>query len=292
MQLKGSLVALVTPFDKQKVDEAALRQLVDIHLKSGTSGLVPVGTTGESPTLSHEEHEIAVEIVIDQAGKKLPIVAGTGSNSTSEAISLTRHARQAGASATLQVAPYYNKPNQLGLFRHYKAIGDKGGLPIVLYNHKGRTNITIEPATIKALSDVVEIVAVKDASGGADYSAEVLDLTGGKVAVLSGNDAWTLPLMSIGAAGVISVVGNIAPKDMAGLCEAALAGDFIKARKLHYKLLPLMRAMELEVNPVPVKAALAMMGLVQATVRSPLAQLSANSAKALKKALKDYKLIK
>lgn len=292
MQLKGSLVALVTPFDAQKVDEQALRKLVDLQLKSGTAGLVPVGTTGESPTLSHEEHEKVVEIVIDQAGGKLPIVAGTGSNSTSEAISLTKHARQAGADACLQVAPYYNKPNQLGLFKHFKAVGDKGGLPIVLYNHKGRTNITIEPETIKALSETVAIAGVKDASGGTDYSARVLELTGGKVAVLSGNDAWTLPLMSIGAAGVISVVGNVAPKDMAALCDAAAAGDFKKARALHYKMLPLMRAMELEVNPVPVKAALALMGLCQAAVRSPLAQLSAPNAKALKAALKDYKLVK
>lgn len=292
MQLKGCFTALVTPFDHQKVDEAALRKLVDLQIKNGAAGLVPVGTTGESPTLSHEEHERVVEIVIEQAARKLPIVAGTGSNSTSEAISLTKHAKAAGADACLQVAPYYNKPNQLGLFRHFKAVGDKAGLPIVLYNHKGRTNITIEPETIQALSETVEIAGVKDASGGTDYSARVLELTGGKVAVLSGNDMWTLPLLSIGASGVISVVSNIAPKDMAALCRAALAGDFKKARQLHYAMLPLMRAMDLEVNPVPVKAALGLMGLCSPAVRSPLAQLAAPHAKALKQALKDYKLIK
>lgn len=289
---KGSFTALVTPFKRGAVDEDALRKLIEIQIKKGTAGLVPTGTTGESPTLTHNEHERVIELVIETVSGRVPVIAGTGSNSTAEAVSLSKHAAAAGADATLQVAPYYNKPNQLGLFNHYKAIGDACGLPIVLYNHKGRTNITIEPETVKALSETVRVAAVKDASGGIDYTSKVLDLTGGKVAILSGNDAWTLPLMSIGASGVISVVANVAPADMAALCAAALAGDYKKAKRLHYKLLPLINGMELEVNPVPVKAALALMGRIGPEIRSPLAPLSKDNTAKLKTTLKNYKLMK
>lgn len=289
---KGSYTALVTPFKRGAVDETALRKLIDDQIKKGTAGLVPTGTTGESPTLTHSEHERVVELTIEQARGRVPVIAGTGSNSTAEAISLSKHAAAAGATATLQVAPYYNKPNQLGLFNHYKAIGDACGLPLVLYNHQGRTNITIEPETVNKLSETVRVAAVKDASGGIDYASKVLDLTGGKVAILSGNDAWTLPLMSIGASGVISVVANVAPADMAALCAAALDGDFKKAKRLHYKLLPLINGMELEVNPVPVKAALALLGRIGPEIRGPLAPLSKDNTAKLKTILKNYRLMK
>ena len=289
---QGSFVALPTPFDRGKVDEPALRRLCREVIKKGSAGLVPTGTTGESPTLTHEEHRRVVEVVIEEAAGKVPVIAGAGSNCTTEAVSLSQHAAAVGATATLQIAPYYNKPDQRGLFAHFKTIGKKSGLPLVLYNHQGRTGITIAPETIAALNKEVKVAAVKDASGGIDYTAKVLDLTGGAVAVLSGNDGWTLPLMSLGASGVISVVANVAPRDMAGMCDAALKGDFKKARRLHYKLLPLIRAVELEVNPVPVKEALAMMGKMKSTLRSPLAPLAKENKAALRKQLKAYKLIK
>lgn len=289
---KGSFVATTTPFNGDGIDETALRRMVDELIKKGSAGIVPTGTTGESPTLTHAEHERVIEITIEQVAGRVPVIAGCGSNCTKEAISLAKHAAAAGASAALQIAPYYNKPNQLGLFKHFKTIGDKCGLPIVLYNHQGRTGVTIQPETIKSLSETVQIAAVKDASGGIDYTAKVLDLTGGKVAVLSGNDAWTLPLMSLGAAGVISVVANLAPKDMADLCAAALAGDMRKARKLHFKLLPLICAVELEVNPVPVKTALALMGRMKPALRLPLVPMSKDNSDKMKKALKAYKLMK
>lgn len=289
---KGCFTALITPFDKGKVDEGALKKLVAEQLKAGVAGLVPVGTTGESPTLSHHEHNRVIELVIEFAAGRVPVIAGAGSNCTEEAVSLAKHAAAAGAAASLQIAPYYNRPTQAGLFRHFKTIADKSKLPIVLYNHQGRTGVTIQPETIKALSDAVHIAAVKDASGGIDYTSKTLDLTGGKVDVLCGNDSWTLPLMAIGAAGVISVVSGVAPKDMVALCAAALAGDFAKARKYHYKLLPLIAGMELETNPVPVKTAISMMGKARPELRSPLAPLSKENEGKLRAALKAYKLIK
>ncbi len=290
--LRGSIVALVTPFKGNGIDEAALRRMVDRHIRQGTDALVPVGTTGESCTLSYEEHHRVVEIVVDQARGRVPVVAGTGSNSTEEALSLTKHAKETGADAALMIAPYYNKPTQKGIYQHFKRVADRVDIPIVLYNHQGRTGVTIEPATVQALSEAGNFIAVKDASGGINYAADVLDRTNGKVAILSGNDSWTLALLALGASGCISVVANIIPKKMARFIHAYLDGDAEKSRKLFYKILPLMKAMELEVNPAPVKTALSMMGTVDAKMRLPMTPMDAKKRAALKKVLKEYKLIK
>jgi len=289
---KGSIVALITPFTRNGIDEKKIRELVRWHIKKGTNGLVPTGTTGESPTLTHEEHRRVIELVVEEAAGRVPVIAGTGSNCTEEAVSLTRHAAETGADGALLIAPYYNKPNQRGIYEHFKRVASKADIPIVLYNHQGRTGVTIEPKTVKALSDAGRFVAVKDASGGINYSSEVLELTGGKVAILSGNDAWTPSLMAVGAAGCISVVANIVPKEMAAMISSFLNGDAEKSRKLFYKILPLMKAVDVEVNPVPVKAAMGLLGLAAPDVRLPMVPLSSQSMSVLKKALKDGGLLK
>ncbi|MEW5945845.1 MAG: 4-hydroxy-tetrahydrodipicolinate synthase [bacterium] len=289
---KGSIVALVTPFSRGKLDETALRRLVEFHVKSGTDAVSPCGTTGESPTLTHEEHHRVVEVVIEQALGRVPVIAGTGSNSTAEAISLTRHAKDAGADAALMIAPYYNRPTQRGLFEHFRAVARKADIPIILYNHQGRTGVTLQPETIRALTEVGRFVAVKDASGGVEYASRVLELCEGKVGVLSGNDPWTLPLLSLGGSGVISVIANIAPGDMGNMVREYLGGNAKKARRLHYRMVPLMRALELEVNPVPVKTAMGMMGMISPGVRPPLSGMSAKNRRRLRGALRGYGLVK
>ncbi|MEW6201073.1 MAG: 4-hydroxy-tetrahydrodipicolinate synthase, partial [bacterium] len=230
--------------------------------------------------------------VIEQVRGRAPVIAGTGSNSTTEAISLTRHAAEAGADAALMIAPYYNRPTQKGLYDHFKAVAQKVDIPIVLYNHQGRTGVTIQPETIHQLSKVGRFAAVKDASGGIDYASRVLDLCEGKVAVLSGNDTWTLALLALGGSGVISVVANIAPREMRQLVHEFLNGNADRARRLHYKLLPLMKAMELEVNPAPVKTAMGLMGFISSEVRLPLAPMERRNVDSLKKTLKECKLLK
>lgn len=289
---QGSITALVTPFRKGEVDEKALRKMVDFQVKSGTDALVPTGTTGESPTLTHEEHRRVIEIVIEQAAGRVPVIAGTGSNSTQEAISLTKHAASMGAAGALLIAPYYNRPNARGIYEHFKRVGSAAGIPLVLYNHQGRTGVTIAPETVKALSEVIHVAAVKDASGGIVYTSDVLEQTGGRVAVLSGNDAWTLALMAVGASGVISVVANLAPKDMAELVHAYQRGETAKAKKMHYKLMPLIRGVELDVNPIPVKAAMALLGTIDGEIRLPLVALDKKKSAKLQAALKAYKLLK
>jgi len=289
---KGSIVALITPFSKNGIDEKKLRQLVRWHIKKGTDGIVPVGTTGESPSLTHEEHMKVVEVVVEEATGKVPVIAGTGSNCTDEAINLTKHAAEVGADAALMIAPYYNKPTQKGIYEHFKKISSRADIPIVLYNHQGRTGVTVEPETIEKLSKVGKFVAVKDASGGINYCADVLDRTGGKVAVLSGNDSWTLALMALGGSGCISVVANIIPSQMSKMINAYLSGDPKKSMKLYYKILPLMKAMELEVNPVPVKTAMGLMGMANPKLRLPLTPMAKKDLDLLRKALKEHKLIK
>ncbi|HOO56017.1 MAG TPA: 4-hydroxy-tetrahydrodipicolinate synthase [bacterium] len=289
---EGSIVALITPFKGNGLDEDKIRELVNWHVKQGTSGIVPVGTTGESPTLSHEEHRRVIEIVIEEARGRVKVIAGTGSNSTQEAISLTQHAAEAGADGALMITPYYNKPGQKGIYEHFKKVSQKVDIPIVLYNHIGRTGISIEPATVEALSKTGRFVAVKDASGGINYSAEILERTGGKVAILSGNDTWTPALMALGASGCISVVANILPKKHAQMIAAFLKSDYKKGRKLYYDILPAMKAMELDVNPVPVKAAMGMMGMASASLRLPLVALGKENKAAMRKTLKSYGLIK
>ena len=288
---KGSIAALITPFKGEGIDEKKIRELVDWHVKQGTNGLVPAGTTGESPTLSHEEHHRVIEIVVEQAGGRIPVIAGTGSNSTAEAISLTRHAAAAGADGALMIAPYYNKPNQKGIYEHFKKVAEKADIPIVLYNHQGRTGVTIQPETVEALSKVARIAAVKDASGGINYSAEVLQRTGGKVAILSGNDSWTLALLALGASGCISVVANIIPAKFARMIDLYLKGETEKSRKMFYELLPLMNAMDLDVNPAPVKAAMGMLGTADPKLRLPLTPLDKTKSASLAATLKAHRLL-
>src|SRR5215475_8577786 len=291
---QGSIVALVTPFTNGKVDEAKLKQLVEMHVAQGTDGIVPGGTTAESPALSHDEHPPVVERVNEAARGRLHIIAGTGSNATSEAIDLTRHAKKAGATGALVVNPYYNKPTQEGLYRHFRAIAEAVDLPIILYNIAGRTAVNVETDTLARLvRDCPSIVGVKEASGSLDQMTQVVLACGPEFSVLSGDDNLTLPLMSIGGRGVISVVANIVPRETAEMTHAALAGDWKLARDLHLKLFPLSRAMFLETNPIPVKEALAMMGkLAEPEFRLPMCRMSEANRPRLKAVLASLGLVK
>ena len=286
----GSLVALVTPFKNGKVDFKALERLVDWHIQEGSDGLVPVGTTGESPTVSVEEHEKIIEAVVRRAGGRTAVIAGAGANATSEAIELTRFAKKVGADATLQVCPYYNKPTQEGLYRHFAAIAEAVDLPMVLYNIPGRTAVTLAPETMVRLAQIRQIVAIKEATGSMDQTSEILARA--KITVLSGDDSLTLPLMAIGARGVISVVANLVPKDVKRLTDAMLAGNVDAAREVHRKLYPLCRALFVETNPIPIKTAMKWAGLLESDEkRLPLTDLSAASAEILRSAMKAYGLL-
>ena len=289
---RGAIVAIVTPFKNGKVDEAALRKLVEFQIKNGTDGIVPCGTTGESSTLSHEEHDRVIEVVIDAAKKRVPVIAGTGSNSTAEAIRLTRHAYKAGADGALMVCPYYNRPTQEGLYQHYKAVAEAVPIPIIVYNIPGRTGVNINPDTLARLAKIKNIVGVKEASGSIKQISDVIHLCGPKFDVLSGDDLFTLPLMAMGGHGVISVISNVAPADMAAMVDAFVAGDLKKARTLHYKMTPLIDALFVETNPTPVKAALAMMKKISYEVRLPLYKLSDANYEKLKKIVVSYGLMK
>ena len=290
---KGSIVAIATPFKKGKVDETKLKELVEFQIKNGTQGIVPCGTTGESPTLSHIEHTRVIETCIDAVAGRVPVIAGTGSNSTSEAIELTQHAADAGASGALIVSPYYNKPTQEGLYRHFKAIADNVKIPIILYNIAGRTAVNIEPATIARLAkDCKNIIGVKEASGSLDQMQVIKHACPKDFVLLSGDDILTLPILGIGGAGVISVAANIVPQDVVKVVNFFKEGQLEKARELHYKLLPLYKTLFIETNPIPVKEAMGMMDLCSSEVRLPLCPMSdANRAK-LKSALQDYGLLK
>lgn len=290
---KGSIVAIVTPFKSGKVDEKKLRDLIDFQIKNGTNGVVPCGTTGESATLNFDEHEKVIEITIDQVKKRVPVIAGTGSNSTQEAIMLTRQAASAGADASLQVSPYYNRPTQKGLYEHFKAIAQSVKIPIVLYNIAGRTGVNIEPETIAKLAqDCKNIVAVKEASGSLDQMSRIKQLCPENFDLISGDDGLTLPVLSIGGTGIISVVANIVPRDVADLVSAFEKGDLKKARELHYKLLPLIKAVFLETNPIPVKTAMGLLGMCEPELRLPMCGMWEGNLEKLKKALKDYGLLK
>ncbi len=283
---QGSLVAMVTPFRDGRVDEAKIRELVEFHVKNGTDGLVPCGTTGESPTLSHEEHKRLVEIVVAAAAGRIPVVAGTGSNSTAEAIDLTVHAAKAGADAALLVSPYYNKPTQQGLYEHFKAIAQAApDLPLILYNIQGRTAVNIETDTLARLAGIPNIVGVKEASGSLDQMTSVVLACGPDFTMLSGDDSLTLPLMAVGGRGVISVVANFLAKEVAEMTHAALDGDWKRARELHWKLFPICRAMFIETNPIPVKEAMAMLGMIRAEWRLPMCPMSDANRDRLRKVL-------
>ncbi len=293
IMLKGSIVAIVTPFNAKGVDEEQLQKLVEFQIKNGTHGILPCGTTGESPTLSPAEHERVIEVCIEAAAKRVPILAGTGSNSTAEAITLTQHAAKSGADASLQVTPYYNKPTQKGLYEHFKAVADSVDIPIILYNIAGRTAKNIETETVAKLArDCKNIIGVKEASGSLSQMQEVKLMCPKEFLLFSGDDALTLPLLSIGGVGVISVVANIVPKDVVSLIDAFEAGDLKKAQEIHYKLLPLVKSMFVETNPIPVKKAMGLLGLCSDKTRLPLSEMENGNLKKLKQALKDYGLLK
>jgi 4-hydroxy-tetrahydrodipicolinate synthase len=286
----GVGVAIVTPFSNGKLDVAKLQQQIDFQIKAGTNFLVPVGTTGESPTLTHDEHERVISEVVQLAAGRCKVMAGTGSNCTDEALRLTRWAAKAGADASLQVAPYYNKPTQEGFYRHFKAIAEEIGIPHCVYNIPGRSAKNIEPETIARLAELPNITMVKEATGSLDQCSQILNTT--DLTVLSGDDSLTLPMMSIGAEGVISVAGNIVPQDLIAMVTAALRGDFATAAKLHHKLFPLCRDMlSLATNPIPVKGAMKLLGRDTGDLRLPMTELEDHQFAALRKTLVTYGIL-
>jgi len=287
----GALTAIITPFRDGAVDEAALRELIEWQIQSGIDGLVPCGSTGESATLSQVEHERVIKITIEQTRKRVPVVAGTGSNSTAEAIRLTASAREMGADGALLISPYYNKPTQDGIYKHYKMVAASVDLPIFAYNIPGRTGSNIAPETFARLAEVKNIIGVKEASGSTEQTSDILRLTNGKFTVLSGDDALTVPLMAIGAKGVIATIGNAMPREIHELAAAGLAGDFERARQLHYKMLPLMRTLFIETNPICIKQALAFMGKCCNELRLPLVPMTPPAAEKLKAVMKELRLI-
>ena len=289
---QGAMVALVTPFFRGAVDEDKLRQLIEHQLENRTAAFLACGTTGESPTLSHQEHKRVVEITVEQVAKRVPVWAGAGSNSTAEAIELTRHAKQVGADAALHVTPYYNKPTQEGIFRHFEAITQAVPFPLVPYNIASRTGVNITAPTMARLAGLPEVVAVKEASGDLAQMAHIMELCGDKIRLYSGDDALLLPVLSLGGQGVISVASNVAPRMVAGVTEAWFAGDSELARERFLRMLPLCRAIFLETNPIPIKAAMAMTGLLgSAELRLPLCAMSEGNRKQLQDVLYNLGLL-
>ena len=288
---RGAIVAIVTPFKNGEVDEERYRELIEFQLENGTDGIVPCGTTGESATLSHEEHDRVIEIAIDQVKKRVPVIAGTGSNSTKEAIRLTRHAHEVGADGALMVTPYYNRPTQEGLYQHYKAVAEEVPIPVIPYNVPSRTGTNLLPETDARLAKISNIVGIKEASGDLKQISKVIQLCGDDFDVLSGDDFTVLPLLAVGGKGVISVVSNVAPADMAGLVDAFEAGDYAKAREFHFKMWPLMEALFFETNPIPAKAALSMMGKINYELRLPLCRMSDANYDRLRQVLAGYGLV-
>lgn len=287
----GTFTAIVTPFRDGRVDEKALSKLIRAGIEGGVSGFVPCGTTGESPTLSHEEHNQVVEFTVKEVAGQVKVIAGTGSNSTSEAVALTRHAKNVGADGALLVSPYYNKPTQEGLYQHFKTVAEAADMPVLLYNIQGRTAVNIENATVQRLSMIPNIVGVKEASGSILQMSEVIRLCGPDFDVLSGDDQMTFPLMALGGKGVISVVSNVAPASMSTMVNSMLAGETAKARALHFDLFELCQAMFIETNPIPAKAALGLMGVIVPEYRLPLCPMSPANLEKLRGVLRKYELI-
>jgi 4-hydroxy-tetrahydrodipicolinate synthase len=283
----GSIVALVTPFKDGQVDKQKLEELVRRHIEAGTNGIVPCGTTGESATLSHQEHEQVIETVVRAADGRIPVIAGTGSNSTAEAIRLTRFAAECGADAALLITPYYNRPTQEGLFRHFQKVASETELPLILYNVPSRTGVNLLPETAIRLSAIKNVTAIKEASGSIDQAVEII--RGSDLEVLSGDDSLTLPLMAVGGVGVISVAANVVPEMMVDLVDLAADGDVKGARELHLRLFPLWKALFLETNPIPVKAAMALEGVMSGELRLPLCEMTAPNRAKLEQALKELK---
>ena len=288
---KGSIVAIVTPFKNGAVDVEALRQLVEFQIDGGTDAIVPCGTTGEASTLDYDEHMLVVKTVVEQVNKRIPVIAGTGSNSTAEAIELTALAKDAGVDGCLLVTPYYNKPTQEGLYQHYKAVAQAVAIPQILYNVPGRTGVNMLPETVARLAPISNIVAIKEATGSLQQASEVLALCGDQIDVLSGDDFITFPMMACGAKGVISVLANIMPKAVGDLTDAFFAGDLEKARQLHLNTLKISNAMFIESNPIPVKTALGLMGKCSDETRLPLTAMSEANRQKLAAIMKEYALI-
>jgi len=288
---EGVLTALVTPFRDGGVDERALQELVELQIAAGVDGLVPCGSTGEAATLSHAEHRRVVEVVVAAARGRVPVLAGAGSNSTSEAIELTRYAKEAGADGALLISPYYNKPTQEGIVAHYAEVARQTAFPLFVYNIPGRTMSNILPATIGRLAEIDQIVGVKESCGNLDQMAHVIAAVPESFSVLSGDDSLTLPLLALGGKGVISTTSNLAPAEMVELVRAFRAGDVERARAIHYRLLPLFDALFCETNPIPMKAALALRGLILEEIRLPLTRLSSPNRERLQVAMKELGLL-
>ena len=293
LDMSGSFVALVTPFTEDgRVDYEALRRLVEFHVVSGTSGIVPCGTTGESPTLSVEEHSSVIKAVVAMAAGRIKVVAGTGSNNTDEAIALTRFAEDVGADGALIVCPYYNKPSQEGIYRHYKKISVDVEIPIVIYSIVGRCGVNIEPETVANLAVLGNIVGIKEASGNIDQMSRIVEMTPDDFQLISGDDSLTLPIMSIGGVGVISVLANVLPKEVATLVKLYEGGNGAEARALHHRLLPLIKALFIESNPAPVKTAMGFMKMIRPDLRLPLCEMSAANTAKLRTVMVDAGLIR
>ena len=288
---KGVFVAIVTPFKNREIDEKALRGLIDFQIEGGVDGIVPCGTTGESATLNHEEHDQVIRIAVDACKGKASVLAGTGSNSTQEAIQLSRNAKNAGADGLLQITPYYNKPNQEGLYHHFSSIADAVDLPIVLYNVPSRTSVNMVPETVVRLAKIKNIVGTKEASGSLQAISKIIDNCGKDFTVLSGDDPLLWPILAIGGKGVISVTANILPAKVAALCKAAAIGDIAEARSLHYELMDINDSLFIDTNPIPVKAALHLMGKIENELRGPLIELSKDTLERLKKAMACHGLL-
>ncbi|WP_022847549.1 MULTISPECIES: 4-hydroxy-tetrahydrodipicolinate synthase [unclassified Desulfurobacterium] len=284
---EGIHVAIPTPFKDGRVDERALREHIEFLIEGGVNGIVPCGTTGESATLSYEEHEEVIAITIDQVRGRAKVIAGTGSNSTKEAIELTAYAKEAGADGALLITPYYNKPSQEGLYRHFKAIAEAVDIPIVLYNVPGRTGVNMLPETVARLSVMENIVAIKEATGSTNVATEIVNLCGDKIEVLSGDDLTFYPLLAVGGKGVISVTANIVPDRMVKMYRAFVKGDIDEARRLHLYLYPLHKTMFIDTNPIPVKTALSMMGRMEKEFRLPLCPTTPEKEEIIRKMLKE-----
>jgi len=291
MVINGAITAIVTPFKDGKFDEKAYEDLINWQISEGIHGLLPCGTTGEASTLDYDEHYRVIEVAVKIINKRVPVIVGTGSNSTNETIEITMKAKELGADAALIVTPYYNKPTQEGLYRHYKLVAEQVDIPIVLYNVPGRTSVNMLPSTVARLSEIKNIVAIKEATGDMKQVSEIIRLCGDNITVISGDDFTTLTLLALGGKGVISVSSNVAPKKVSEMCNAWFAGDIEKARKLHYTLEPLNSAMFIETNPVPAKTALSMMGKIKDEVRMPLCEMSQANKDKLKSVLKSLGLL-
>ncbi|NOZ63907.1 MAG: 4-hydroxy-tetrahydrodipicolinate synthase [Caldiserica bacterium] len=286
---EGSTVALVTPFKNGEIDWVTLEKLIEFHISSGTDCLLACGTTGESATLTHEEHKTLIKFMVEKVRKRIKVLAGTGSNSTREALELTEYAREVGADGSLLITPYYNKPTQKGLYLHFETIAQKVDIPIVLYNVPSRTGVNLAAETVKDLSEIPNIVAVKEASGDLEQITKIISYQ--NIAVLSGDDSLTFPIMALGGKGVISVVGNVVPGKLKQMVKSALEGEWDTAREIHYQLYPLFKILFIETNPIPVKTALHLMGMLDLEFRLPLCSMKEDNRKKLIKVLAELRVI-